>query len=61
MTFDPSRTRTMVQKAWDDSIVPALTEYIRIPAKSPMYVARWAANGHIDRAVSLMTDWARGR
>jgi len=61
MTFDPSRTRTMVQKAWDDSIIPALTEYIRIPAKSPMYDARWAANGHIDRAVTLMTDWARGR
>jgi len=61
MIFDPSRTRTMVQKAWDDSIIPALTEYIRIPAKSPMYDARWAANGHIDRAVTLMTDWARGR
>jgi acetylornithine deacetylase/succinyl-diaminopimelate desuccinylase-like protein len=26
-----------------------------------MYDARWAANGHIDRAVTLMTDWARGR
>src|SRR5262249_37434242 len=61
MTFDPSRTRAMVQKAWDDAVIPALTEYIRIPAKSPMYDARWAENGHIDRAVTLMTDWARGR
>ncbi len=61
MTFDPSRTRAMVQKAWDDAIIPALTEYIRIPAKSPMYDTRWAENGHIDRAVTLMTEWARTR
>jgi acetylornithine deacetylase/succinyl-diaminopimelate desuccinylase-like protein len=61
MTIDPDRTRALVQQAWDDDIVPALTEYIRIPAKSPMYDARWAEHGHIDRAVTLITDWARKR
>src|SRR4030095_14934514 len=61
MTIDSDRTRALVQKAWDDDIVPALTEYIRIPAKSPMYDARWAEHGHIDRAVTLITDWARKR
>ena len=61
MTINPDRTRALVQKTWDDDIVPALTEYIRIPAKSPMYDARWAEHGHIDRAVSLITDWARKR
>src|SRR4029453_1395193 len=61
MTIDSDRTRALVQKAWDDDIVPALTEYIRIPAKSPMYDARWAEHGHIDRAVTLITSWARSR
>src|SRR6188474_905997 len=61
MTIDPDRTRALVQKTWDDDIVPALTEYIRIPAKSPMYDARWAEHGHIDRAVTLITTWARQR
>src|SRR5712691_3012564 len=61
MNSDPDRTRALVQKAWDDQIVPALTEYIRIPAKSPMYDVKWAEHGHIDRAVSLITDWARKR
>src|SRR4026208_1901765 len=61
MTIDPDRTRALVQKTWDADIVPALTEYIRIPAKSPMYDARWAEHGHIDRAVTLITDWARKR
>ena len=61
MSLDPSRTRALVQKSWDDDIVPALTEYIRIPAKSPMFDARWAEHGHIDRAVTFITDWAHRR
>ena len=61
MTLDTTRTRAFVQRTWDADIVPALTEYIRIPAKSPMYDEGWAEHGHIDRAVTLITDWARGR
>src|SRR5437899_5392057 len=61
MTIDSDRTRAFVQRAWDDDIVPALTDYIRIPAKSPMYDPKWAEHGHIDRAVTLIVDWARRR
>jgi acetylornithine deacetylase/succinyl-diaminopimelate desuccinylase-like protein len=61
MTIDHDRTRTFVQRAWDEQIIPALTEYIRIPAKSPMYDKAWAEHGHIDRAVALITDWAGRR
>jgi acetylornithine deacetylase/succinyl-diaminopimelate desuccinylase-like protein len=61
MAIDTDRTAAFVQHAWDARIVPALTDYIRIPAKSPMYDARWAEHGHIDRAVGLITDWARRR
>jgi acetylornithine deacetylase/succinyl-diaminopimelate desuccinylase-like protein len=61
MSPNSDRTLDYVQKAWDGDIVPALTEYIRIPAKSPMFDAQWAEAGHIERAVSLITDWARTR
>ena len=61
MTLDSDRTRAFVQRAWDQDIVPSLTEYIRIPAKSPMFDAQWAEHGHIDRAVDLLVDWARRR
>src|SRR5215470_18457434 len=61
MNPQTDRTLDYVQRAWDGEIVPALTEYIRIPAKSPMYDAKWAEHGHIDRAVTLITDWARAR
>ena len=58
MALDATETRAYVQRVWDVSIVPALTEYIRIPAKSPHYDADWQANGHIDRAVALLQEWA---
>jgi hypothetical protein len=33
MTTDSDHTLDFVQGVWDDSIVPALSDYIRIPAK----------------------------
>jgi acetylornithine deacetylase/succinyl-diaminopimelate desuccinylase-like protein len=58
MTIDATATRSYVGRVWDDSIVPALTEYIRIPAKSPHFDTKWAEHGHIDRAVSLLQEWS---
>jgi len=44
---------------WDDSIVPALVDYIRIPAKSPHFDRAWSKNGYIDAAVELAAGWCR--
>jgi acetylornithine deacetylase/succinyl-diaminopimelate desuccinylase-like protein len=44
---------------WNDAIVPCLTEYIRIPAKSPHFDKAWAKNGYIDAAVELAAAWCR--
>ena len=48
-----------IARQWDESIVPALVDYIRIPAKSPDFDAEWKANGHLDRAVALAAEWCR--
>jgi acetylornithine deacetylase/succinyl-diaminopimelate desuccinylase-like protein len=61
MAIDPERTRAFVQRAWDESIVPALAEYIRIPAKSPHFDPDWRAHGHLDRAIALIEGWAKAR
>ena len=37
-----------MKKFWDEAIVPALIEYIRIPAKSPHFDRDWQKNGHIE-------------
>ena len=46
-----------VSAIWDREIVPRLTEYIRIPCKSPHFDPDWAAHGHIEQAVQLAARW----
>jgi acetylornithine deacetylase/succinyl-diaminopimelate desuccinylase-like protein len=46
-----------VNAAWGDRIVPALTDYIAVPAKSPMFDPDWAAHGHLARVLQSATDW----
>ena len=46
-----------VGRTWDESILPALTEYIKIPNKSPHFDRDWKANGHMDKAVELISAW----
>ena len=48
-------------QVWDEQIVPALTDYIAIPAKSPMFDAEWAQHGHIERVVRNAASWVEGR
>ena len=38
---------------------PALTDYIRIPNKSPAFDPDWEEHGHMDKAVALFAAWAR--
>src|SRR6266481_6394651 len=61
MALDTGKIRDFVQKTWDQSIVPTLHEYVKIPAKSPMFDAQWREHGHIDRAVELVRGWAGAR
>jgi acetylornithine deacetylase/succinyl-diaminopimelate desuccinylase-like protein len=48
-------------RTWDDEIVPALTDYIAVPAKSPMFDADWARHGHIERVVADAARWVETR
>jgi len=46
---------------WDNEIVPALTDYIAVPAKSPMFDADWHKHGHIERVVRDAARWVEGK
>ncbi len=48
-------------RAWDERIVPALTDYIAVPAKSPMFDADWAKNGHIEQVLRSAAAWVESR
>src|SRR3981189_1722814 len=56
-TLDAPRALQTSQRIWDQEILPALYEYIRIPNKSPAYEPRWQQN--MDRAVALIEGWCR--
>jgi acetylornithine deacetylase/succinyl-diaminopimelate desuccinylase-like protein len=47
-----------INRTWDESIVPELMDYIRIPNKSPTFDPDWEAHGHMEAAVQLMRRWA---
>jgi acetylornithine deacetylase/succinyl-diaminopimelate desuccinylase-like protein len=48
-------------KTWDEEIVPALTRYIAIPAKSPMFDADWQQHGYIDQVVREAATWVESK
>src|SRR5687767_13385251 len=43
--MDTARISRTVESLWDDEIVGRLTEYIRIPNKSPLFDPQWAEHG----------------
>jgi acetylornithine deacetylase/succinyl-diaminopimelate desuccinylase-like protein len=55
---ESSVTRFM-DRIWEDDILPTLTDYIRIPNKSPAFDPKWVEHGHMDKAVALFEVWAR--
>lgn len=59
--LDADRLKNFVGGQWDDAIVPSITEYIRIPNKSPYYDPQWVEHGYMEAAVSLMEAWARDK
>ncbi|HEY1383898.1 MAG TPA: M20 family metallopeptidase [Dongiaceae bacterium] len=59
--MDSTTARTFVDRLWDDEIVPQLTDYIRIPNKSPAFDPDWQSHGHMERAVEQFAAWARAK
>ncbi|WKB50996.1 M20 family metallopeptidase [Eleftheria terrae] len=59
--LDVAALQTHVDETWDREIVPALTDYIRVPAKSPGFDPDWARNGYIDAVVRSAAAWAEGK
>ena len=55
--MNADRIRRHVETLWDDSIVPELVEYIRIPNKSPHFDPDWEEHGYMEAAALHMVRW----
>lgn len=61
LAMDTNRLRRYTDALWDESILPQLMEYIRIPSKSPHFDPQWQEHGHMDAAVALAEAWVRAQ
>ena len=59
--LDPKTAFEFVEGVWDETIVPSLVEYVKIPNKSPLFDPQWKENGHMAKAVDLIAGWCRAR
>ncbi len=57
--MDTANLTAFMNTIWDNDIVPTLTDYIRIPNKSPAFDPDWVAHGHMDKVVTLFEGWAK--
>src|SRR5436309_2389988 len=57
--MNPSPLLSAISTQWDAEIVPQLTDYVRIPAKSPHFDPQWERNGYIERVIRLAHTWVR--
>ena len=46
-----------IEDFWDANILPTLTDYIKIPNKSPAFDPDWKQNGHMDAVLALAKKW----
>lgn len=58
---DAAGLADFIGQRWDGAIVPALVDYIAIPAKSPMFDAEWAERGLLDRVVRDAAAWVESQ
>jgi acetylornithine deacetylase/succinyl-diaminopimelate desuccinylase-like protein len=57
--MDSGKTKAFLEGIWDREIIPALTDYIRIPNKSPAFDPDWERHGHMAQVVEMFSAWAR--
>ncbi len=57
--MNTNKLQATINTYWENHIIPALFEYIKIPNKSPSFDPEWKANGHMDRVLNLATEWAQ--
>ena len=57
--MDRDKITGFVTRQWDESIIPTLSDYIRIPNKSPIFDPEWEQHGYMERAVNLLEEWCR--
>jgi len=57
--MDNNKTAEFVNNMWDSEIIPQISDYIKVPNKSPIFDPDWEKNGHMDKAVVMLEAWCK--
>jgi acetylornithine deacetylase/succinyl-diaminopimelate desuccinylase-like protein len=57
--MDTKKTADFVNELWDTEIIPQLSDYIKIPNKSPHFDPDWEEHGHMEQAVEMLEAWSK--
>lgn len=55
--MDKNLTASFCEHEWNNSILPELINYIRIPNKSPAFDPTWQEHGYMDQVVKQFVNW----
>ncbi|WP_367605924.1 M20 family metallopeptidase [Legionella sp. W05-934-2] len=57
--IDKNQLSQYIDSCWENAIIPALVDYIKIPNKSPHFDVNWQQAGHMQKAVDLIFSWCQ--
>ena len=57
MSVDLDRLMARADELWEESIIPSLSDFIKIEALSPSFEPNWRQKGELDSTIALFTKW----
>lgn len=57
--MDKTKNLNFMRNFWEADILPSLSDYIKIPNKSPLFDANWKQNGYMSDAVDHVITWVK--
>lgn len=59
MILNKETTMQFVDNFWNQEIIPSLSEYIKIPCKTPALDSEWQQNRYLHQAAELIANWIK--
>lgn len=61
MSINSDEIQQFTETFWEQEIIESLSDYIRIPNKSPMFDPEWKQHGYMDQAIAHVTNWVESQ
>lgn len=59
--LNPEKLAKSLDQAFEESALPSLVEYIKIPCKSPFFDSKWEEHGFIEAAIQHVQHWCQAQ